>query len=143
MQVFPWQYRSFLYRDLAWKSGLQYYPINSIFPDFESEGWRKAFAKIGQDGAYGVYNDEEYLKKCSGPHYSGMDIYSIAECTHRAKYSFPFVNTEQLKITVNDALDDIGCRDSFCHVVTYRRYDEPPLVNITNMRTGEVRVYIP
>ena len=114
-QVFPWNYRSFLYRDLAWKAGLQYYPMSSLYPDFDKTD-PALLAKRG-DGVYGVYNSAEYRTKCSDPHMSSMDVYSIAECTHRAKYTFPMVNIEQLKVTINDALDDIGCRDSFCHEV--------------------------
>ena len=133
IEVFPWNYRSFLYRDLAWKAGLQYYPLASVFPDFAKLD-PGLVAKRG-DGVYGVYDADEYKKKCSGPHMSSMDVYSIAECTHRAKYTFPMVNIEQLKITVNDALDDIGCRDSFCHEVQFRRNDEPVIHHITDMKT--------
>ena len=133
IEVFPWNYRSFLYRDLAWKAGLQYYPLASLYPDFEKID-PALLAKRG-DGVYGVYESEEYKKKCSDPHMSSMDVYSIAECTHRAKYTFPMVNIEQLRVTVNDALDDIGCRDGFCHEVQFRRNDEPVIHHITDMKT--------
>jgi len=133
IEVFPWNYRSFLYRDLAWKAGLQYYPMASVYPDFATLD-AGLIAKRG-DGVYGVYESDEYKKKCSGPHMSSMDVYSIAECTHRAKYTFPMVNIEQLKVTVADALDDIGCRDSFCHEVEFRRNDEPVIHHITDMKT--------
>ena len=89
--------------------------MSSLYPDFDKTD-PALLAKRG-DGVYGVYNSAEYRTKCSDPHMSSMDVYSIAECTHRAKYTFPMVNIEQLKVTINDALDDIGCRDSFCHEV--------------------------
>ena len=141
IEVFPWNYRSFLYRDLAWKAGLQYYPMSSVYPDFENID-PALLAKRG-DGVYGVYSSAEYQTKCSGPHMSSMDVYSIAECTHRAKDTFPMVNIEQLKVVVQDALDDIGCRDSYCHEVEFRRNDEPVIHHITHMPTKNKTQYIP
>lgn len=141
VEVFPWNYRSFLYRDLAWKAGLQYYPMASIFPDFNNIK-PEILAARGR-GVYDVYDTEEYIARCSGPHMSSMDVYSIAQCTHKAKYTFPMVNIEQLKVIINDALDDIGCRDSFCHEVVFIRNDLPVEHHITNMKTGNKTVYIP
>jgi hypothetical protein len=143
LQVFPWAYRSFLYRDLAWKAGLQYYPVNSIWPDFGGKSFAEMKRTPKGSGVYEIYEEEEFVQKCSGPHFSGMDVYSIAECTHRAKYTFPYVSIPQLKTLIFDALDDIGCRDSFCHQVKHERNDQPPEFHITDMRKNETRVYIP
>jgi hypothetical protein len=135
-------YRSFLYRDLALKTGLQYYPVNSVWPNF-TKSWEELKRTPKGSGVYEIYEDDEFIRKCSGPHYSSMDVYSIAECTHRAKYTWPFVGVEQLRVTVADALDDIGCRGSFCHEVRFRRHDEPNEVTITNMKTNTTQVYVP
>lgn len=143
IEVFPWQYRSFLYRDLAWKAGLQYYALNSIYPDFGGKTPLEMKNTPKGSGVYEVYDDAEYVERCSGPHYSSMDIYSIAQCTHRAKYTWPYVDVKQLKVLVTDALDDIGCRESFCHNVEFRGFDKPPMTYIVNMKTNETREWVP
>lgn len=135
VQVFPYMYRSFLYRDLSLKAGLQYTAINSIFPDRKSPANVERSKHVGS-GAYDVYESDEWKEHCGGPKLSSLDSYSTAECTHRAKYSFPYVDPATLKVALDDALDDIGCRGSFCHEVHFKHHHVSKTV-VRNMVTGE------
>jgi hypothetical protein len=91
-----------MYRDLAAAAGLYYYRLPSDKPDNET---------------YGAFHDQDFFDKCDGDvrHISSPAAFLDYECNSRSKGSPVLINMAKLQATMELALDDIGCRDGFCH----------------------------
>ena len=94
-----------MYRDLAASSGLFYYRIQSIKPPNTS-------------GAANLLYEAPFVDNCDGEvkHISSPAAFLDHECNWRSKSSPLVLDLEQLRYTIALALDDIGCRDSYCEV---------------------------
>ena len=109
IEIFPYVMYASMYRDLAATSGLYYYRIQSIKPPNTS-------------GAANLLYEEEFMTKCDGidtdsgkeHHISSPAAFLSHECNWRSKSSPLVIDPDQLQQTINMALDDIGCRNSFC-----------------------------
>ena len=91
-----------MYRDLAATAGLYYYRLPSDKPDNVSAS---------------MFYDKDFYDKCDGDerHISSPAAFLDYECNSRSKSSPVLLNLVKLKDTLELALDDIGCRDGFCH----------------------------
>jgi hypothetical protein len=91
-----------MYRDLAAAAGLYYYRLPSDKPSNET---------------YGSFHDQDFFDKCDGDvkHISSPAAFLDYECNSRSKGSPVLINMAKLQNTLELALDDIGCRDGFCH----------------------------
>lgn len=109
IEIFPYVMYASMYRDLAATSGLYYYRIQSVKPPNNS-------------GAANLLYEDSFMKKCDGintengleHHISSPAAFLDHECNWRSKSSPLVVDPDQLRLTIAMALDDIGCRDSFC-----------------------------
>ena len=91
-----------MYRDLAAASGLYYYRLPSDKPSNETAG---------------MFYEQDFFDKCDGDvrHISSPAAFLDYECNSRSKSSPVLLNLVKLRDTLELALDDIGCRDGFCH----------------------------
>ena len=91
-----------MYRDLAAASGLHYYRLPSLKPDNETAA---------------MFYEKDFIDKCDGleRHISSPAAFLDYECNSRSKASSVLVSMQRLKDVLDLALDDIGCRDSYCH----------------------------
>jgi hypothetical protein len=91
-----------MYRDLAATAGLYYYRLPSDKPDNVSAS---------------MFYDKDFFDKCDGDerHISSPAAFLDYECNSRSKSSPVLLNLVKLRDTLELALDDIGCRDGFCH----------------------------
>jgi len=91
-----------MYRDLAAAAGLYYYRLPSDKPSNET---------------YPYFHDQDFFDKCDGDvkHISSPAAFLDYECNSRSKGSPVLINMAKLQATLELALDDIGCRDGFCH----------------------------
>lgn len=105
IEVFPYVMYASMYRDVASAAGLYYYRIQSIRPPNEST-------------AAALVQDDVFIDKCDGDsrHISSPAAFLDYECNWRSKSSPIMLDINQLKYTLSMALDDIGCRDSFCEM---------------------------
>ena len=91
-----------MYRDLAAASGLYYYRLPSDKPSNDTAG---------------MFYEQDFFDKCDGDvrHISSPAAFLDYECNSRSKSSPVLLNMAKLRDTLELALDDIGCRDGFCH----------------------------
>ena len=94
-----------MYRDLASAAGLYYYRVASLKPDNSTGG-----------GA--LLHEPEFDNKCDGEvrHISSPAAFLDYECNWRSKSSPVVIPMDSFRHTLASALDDIGCRDSYCEV---------------------------
>ena len=102
IEITPYILYASMYRDLAAASGLYYYRLPSDKPSKE---------------VYDRFHDETFFDKCDGnkSHISSPAAFLDYECNSRSKGSPVLINMAKLQATLELALDDIGCRDGFCH----------------------------
>ena len=64
-----------------------------------------------------MFYDKDFYDKCDGDerHISSPAAFLDYECNSRSKSSPVLLNLVKLRDTLELALDDIGCRDGFCH----------------------------
>lgn len=91
-----------MYRDLAAASGLYYYRLPSLKPDNVSAP---------------MFYEKEFDDECDGTerHISSPAAFLSYQCNSRSKASSVLMSMQRLKDVVDLALDDIGCRESYCH----------------------------
>jgi len=105
IEVFPYVMYASMYRDLAASAGLYYYRVQSLKPPNVS-------------GAAALLYEDAFVNQCDGEvrHISSPAAFLDYECNWRSKSSPLVLDLEQLRYTLALALDDIGCRESFCEV---------------------------
>lgn len=103
IEIFPYVMYASMYRDVAATAGLYYYRIQSLRPPNDTAS--------GQ-----LVNDDVFISTCDGEekHISSPAAFLDYECNWRSKSSPVLLDLHQLQYTLGLALDDIGCRDSYC-----------------------------
>ena len=104
-QLFPYLMYASMYRDLAASAGLYYYKVNSEKPEH-----------VPENGAAFLLHEEPFERQCDGTerHISSPAAFLDYECNWRSKSSPLQMPLGVFEHVLNQALDDIGCRDSFC-----------------------------
>ena len=115
IELFPAFFRPTMYGVLAARMDLRYYPLISARPSASEVA---ADMAAGGPKRWALYaNGPSNMGTCDGPasHPSNIDIigFTRGEC-HSAKWAHVNTDIQALTRLLPQALDDIGCRDSYC-----------------------------
>ena len=115
IEIFPPYYRPRMYGELAGLAELIYYPLVTRKPR-----WRtKDLPKTREAGltAWEMFEDDVTAAQCESDtsHPSHLDAaWAPGISCGKGKNAFADVDYDLMRLLLDQAMDDIGCRDSFC-----------------------------